>query len=68
PVKVEIRRNFNTQYWTLKRSGPVDEFEKVDMDTVKFTVLLPPRSERSFQYTLTTYEGTRAEDWPRLSR
>ncbi|MEN6337525.1 MAG: DUF4139 domain-containing protein [Phycisphaerales bacterium] len=68
PVKVEIRRNFDTQYWTLKRSGQIDEFEKVDVDTVKFTVLVQPRSERSFQYTLTTYQGTRAEDWSRLSK
>ena len=68
PVKVEIRRNFPTTYWTLQRSGEVEEFEKVDQDTVKFSLLLPPRSERKFQYTLTTYNGTRTEDWTRLSR
>jgi hypothetical protein len=68
PVKVEIRRNFETPYWTLKRTGQIDEFEKVDVDTVEFNVLLPPRSERAFQYTLTTYQGTRTEDWDRLSR
>jgi hypothetical protein len=68
PVKVEIRRNFETQYWTMKRAGQIDEFEKVDLDTVKFTLLLPPRSERTFQYTLTLYQGSRAEDWDRLSR
>lgn len=68
PVKVEIRRNFETQYWTMKRAGQIDEFEKVDLDTVKFTLLLEPRSERAFQYTLTTYRGTRTEDWDRLSK
>ena len=68
PVKVEIRRNFPTTYWTLQRSGQVDQFEKVDQDTVKFTLLLPPRSERKFQYTLTTYNGVRTEDWTRLSK
>jgi hypothetical protein len=68
PVKIEIRRNFETQYWTLKQAGQVDEFEKVDLDTVTFKLLLPPRSERAFQYTLTTYQGTRTEDWDRLSR
>jgi len=68
PVKVEVRRNFPTTYWTLQRSGAIDEFEKVDQDTVKFTLLLPPRSDRRFQYTLTTYNGTRTEDWARLSR
>jgi hypothetical protein len=68
PVKVEIRRNFPTTYWTLQHSGAVDEFEKVDQDTVKFSLLLPPRSERKFQYILTTYNGTRMQDWTRLSR
>lgn len=68
PVKVEIRRNFETPYWTMQRTGQVDEFEKVDVDTVEFSLLLAPRSERKFQYTLTTYQGTRTEDWTRLSR
>jgi hypothetical protein len=68
PVKVEVQRNFPTNYWTLTRSGQVDQFEKVDQDTVKFTVLLQPRSERKFQYTLTTYNGVRSEDWARLSK
>jgi hypothetical protein len=68
PVKVEIRRNFETQYWTMKQAGQIDEFEKVDLDTVEFNVLLSPRSERTFQYTLTTYQGTRTEDWDRLSK
>ena len=68
PVKVEIRRNFETPYWTLQRSGQIDEFEKVDVDTVEFTCSWQPRSERTFQYTLTTYQGTRTEDWSRLSK
>jgi hypothetical protein len=68
PVQVEICRNFPTSYWTLQRSGQVDQFEKVDQDTVKFNLLLPPRSERKFQYTLTTYNGVRTEDWTRLSK
>ena len=68
PVKVEIRRNFPTTSWTLERSGQVEEFEKVDQDTVKFSLLLQPRSERKFQYTLTTYHGVRTEDWTRLSK
>jgi hypothetical protein len=68
PVKVEIKRNFPTSYWTLARSGDIDEYEKVDVRTVKFTVTLPPRSQKTFAYTLTTYNGTRQEDWSRLSR
>jgi hypothetical protein len=68
PVKVEIRRNFPTTYWTLQHSGAVEDFEKVDQNTVKFGLLLSPRSERKFQYILTTYNGTRMQDWTRLSQ
>ncbi|UCG48426.1 MAG: hypothetical protein JSU94_01370, partial [Phycisphaerales bacterium] len=62
PVKVEIQRNFGTQYWDLKRSGQFGEFEKVDLDTVKFTLQLEPRSAMKFEYILTTYHGVRAEE------
>jgi len=58
-VKVEIQRNFPTQYWKLNTS---QEFEKVDLDTVKFTLVLQPRSKQDFEYTLTTYHGVRQED------
>jgi len=68
PVSVEIRRNFETPYWTLQQAGEFGQFEKVDVDTVEFTLLLPPRSEQKFQYSLTTYQGTRSEDWSRLSK
>jgi len=61
-VKVEIKRNFNTSYWKLARSGDFGQFEKVDKDTVKFTLTLKPRSARKFEYVLRTYHGTRAED------
>ncbi|MHC4646765.1 MAG: hypothetical protein ACYTBJ_14800, partial [Planctomycetota bacterium] len=62
-VKVEIQRNFNTQYWKLQKSGAYGEFEKVDLDTVKFTLLLEPRSKQQFEYVLRTYRGTRQENW-----
>ena len=61
-VKVEIKRNFNTTYWKLARSGDFGKFEQVDKDTVKFTLTLKPRSARKFEYVLRTYHGTRAED------
>ncbi|UCG47055.1 MAG: DUF4139 domain-containing protein, partial [Phycisphaerales bacterium] len=63
PVKVEIQRNFGTQYWDLKRSGQFGQFEKVDLDTVKFTLQLEPRSVTEFEYILTTYHGVRQSDW-----
>jgi hypothetical protein len=62
PVKVEIKRNFPTQYWDLEKSGEIDEFEKEDLDTVKFTLKLEPRSKKEFEYILTTYHGARTED------
>ncbi len=62
PVKVEIQRDFNTQYWDLKRSGDFGEFEKVDLNTVRFTLELQPRSKGKFGYVLTTHHGTRAEE------
>jgi hypothetical protein len=67
PAKVEITRNFNTQYWDLKRTGEIDSFEKVDLNTVKFTVELPPHAKKTFEYTLTSYQGVRTEDWSRRS-
>ena len=64
-VKVEIKRNFNTSYWKLTRSGDFGEFEQVDMDTVKFILELEPRSAKKFEYVLRTYHGTRENDWRR---
>jgi len=61
-VKVEIKRNFNTSIWKLNRSGDFGEFEKVDIDTVKFTLELKPRSVKKFEYVLTTYHGTRVDN------
>jgi len=62
PVKVEIKRNFGTPYWSLKKSGEHGRYEKVDADTVKFTLELPARSGRTFEYTLTKYQGTRQDE------
>jgi hypothetical protein len=64
-VKVEIQRNFNTQYWKLEKSGNFDEFERVDLDTVKFTLILEPRSAKKFEYILRTYHGVRREETSR---
>ena len=65
PAKVEIKRNFPTQYWKLNTS---QEFEKVDLDTIKFTLNLKSRSKQVFGYTLTTYHGVRQEDWTKAAR
>jgi len=62
-VKVEIKRNFNTQYWDIDNSGYFGAYEKVNLDTVKFTLDLQPRTKKEFGYVLRTYHGVRQEDW-----
>ena len=70
PVKIEIQRNFDTTYWDLEASEDLNEgeFERVDVDTVKFTLRLQPRSKKEFRYGLTTYHGVRQEDWTKAAR
>jgi len=51
PVKIEIQRNFTAKKWQLDTK---QKYEKVDHDTIKFTLEMPPKSNRQFQYTLTT--------------
>ncbi len=63
PVKVEVKRNFDTQYWTLQHEGFSGAYEREDLDTVKFTLTLGPRSETQFNYTVRLHRGTRQEDW-----
>jgi len=69
PVKIELKRNFPTSYWTIKNLSGADKYyEKVDLDTVKYTLVMEPQSEKSIEYIATTYEGTRSEDWTRMQR
>jgi hypothetical protein len=66
-VKVEIKRNFNTQYWDIDNSGDFGAYEKVDLDTVKFTLDLQPRSTKEYTYVVRTYHGVRQEDWTKAA-
>jgi hypothetical protein len=68
PAKVEVKRNFDTSYWKVERSGDFDDFEKVDVTSVKFVLKVEPNSVRNFEYVLTTYQGVRQEDWTKTSR
>ena len=64
PVKIEIKRNFPHQYWTLKNSSAAEKiYEKVDLDTIKYTLMLNPGEEKNIEYTVTFYEGSRWEDY-----
>ncbi len=61
PVKVEIRRCFEARKWEIAPAGDCGDFEKVDKESVKFTLKLEARSSKVFTYTLTSHFGTRAE-------
>ena len=69
PVKIEIKRNFRPHTWTIKNIGDAKKYyEKVDLDTVKYTLTLEPQSKKTIEYELTTYMGTRTEDWQRMQK
>ena len=61
PVRVEIKRNFNSRQWEMTHTGDAGTYEKVDLDTVKFTLELPAKAKKEFSYTLTVHHGKRAE-------
>jgi len=61
PVRVEIKRHLPVPSWEMTRSGESGQFEKVDLNTVKFTLSLPAESKQEFRYIATTRHGTRAE-------
>ncbi len=64
-VRIEIKRNFPNPYWQLKTST---DYEKVDLDTIKFTLDMQPRSQQKFEYVVTSYYGTRQDDMRQASR
>jgi hypothetical protein len=59
PVRVEIQRNFPTAKWAIENKGLVGQYEKVDLDTVKFSIDAPAGASNVFEYVLTTKHGTR---------
>ncbi|MDD5482775.1 MAG: DUF4139 domain-containing protein [Kiritimatiellae bacterium] len=61
PVRVEIKRRLPVPSWEMTRGGDCGNFEKIDLQTVKFTLSLPAASKKEFRYIATTRHGTRAE-------
>jgi hypothetical protein len=60
PAKIEITRHMKHQYFDdIKRRGDFGQFEKVDLNTIKFTLLLDPHSTKSFTYSVTYHEEER---------
>ena len=61
PVRVEIKRNLESRQWDLTNRGDFGKYEKIDLDTVKYTLDLAGRSQKTFTYILTTRHGRRAD-------
>jgi hypothetical protein len=61
PVEVEVTRGFGTPNWTLKPADQEVSFEKYDVTGARFGLTVEPRSKRVFEYTVTTYHGSRQE-------
>lgn len=59
PAKVEIRRNFPVKNWELATEGEAGEYEKVDADTVGYTLTLKPGEKRVFSYKVLYKIGSR---------
>jgi hypothetical protein len=62
PVALEIYRNMPSDSWDLKMIKDEQLFEKIDKDSVKFTLKLEGNSSEEFSYMLTTYHGARSEN------
>jgi hypothetical protein len=62
PVKVELKRNFGTDYWKLDNSGDCGQYEKYDKTSAKYTLELGARTKKTFSYIVRTYHGTRQEE------
>lgn len=59
PVQVEIRRNFPVKAWEIENGRDQGRYEKVDADTVQYTIDLNAREGRTFTYNVTLYRGSR---------
>jgi hypothetical protein len=59
PVKMEVRRNFPVASWEISHEGSPGKFEKVDRDTVQYTIELPPHGRSQFTYKVALHRGSR---------
>ena len=64
-VKVELKRNFPDQFWQLRTDA---DYEKIDLDTIKFTLDLQPGAKQKLEYTVTSYHGTRQDNMRQATR
>ncbi len=61
-VEIEITRGFGTNYWKIETDQQGFSYEKYDASHGRFEMKLTPRTNRTIEYTLTKYHGTRREE------
>ncbi|MEN6574729.1 MAG: DUF4139 domain-containing protein [Phycisphaerales bacterium] len=61
PVRVEVTRNFETPYWSLRLTDGGATYRKHDATHARFELTVPPRQTQVFEYEVTTYHGVRQE-------
>ncbi len=59
PVRIEVRRNFPVKVWELENKGAPGLYEKIDADTIQYTLDLAARENRTFTYEVTLHMGSR---------
>jgi hypothetical protein len=67
PVELEITRGFGTRSWELTLVSPADgadiDYKKHDVTHARFTTTMHPKSQRTFEYTVTKYQGARSQSY-----
>jgi len=61
-IEIEITRGLGTNYWKIETDEQGFSYEKYDASHGRFEMKLPPRTNRTIEYTLTKYHGTRREE------
>ena len=62
-LRLRLKEIFRPNTGICKKTGEFDSYEKVDLDTVKFTLKMKPQQVKKFEYTLRTYHNSRQNDW-----
>ena len=69
PVDIEITWNMGTDAWelayvdTASTAKDAITYKKHDKNRARFTITLQPKSEKTFSYTVTQYQGRRNENY-----
>ncbi|NOX34698.1 MAG: DUF4139 domain-containing protein [Deltaproteobacteria bacterium] len=56
---IEYVKNLRSSHFKITKMTHPDKFEKKDQDTIRFKIELPPHSNKSIRFTLTTLRGER---------